>query len=869
MGIIKKIFKKNYIYLIIPIIAALLLLIVYKIKSITPFGSNNIIEADLGQSYVSVYYYLRDVLLNGKSLLYSFNFGGGYVFQYISSTNALYSPLTMILAFVKPENLLSFTPIFLLIKIVLMSLTMAIFTKKTFKNINNGYLVIFSLLYAFSGYVLLNFHNIIWLDSLVLFPLLVLSTLHLFKNKKVIPFIVMLFLELLSSYYIGYMLLVTIITCGTIYIHYYVKKEDKKEVMLKGLLGVMVSLILVLPFILPGFIQNFETYRYKYLSGGTATNDFMTKINFYLCSGLILIVPFLALIKDSVRNDKKQIRYWLLTIIPLLLGLIIEKINLAWHGGSYVMFPYRYGFIPLFFILCATINYFNNKEKDEKKKKNNDWLFTTISIIFLIISIIVAKNNMTKILSYDISTGLSDKNIFASILIIAILFLLTYGFALFIKNSKVKVTCLLIITMFEIVINGVMYFGRNEEIITTYDYKTNLIQNAVDYRNKFNLNINNLDRFKDLTATVSENYPLIMNVPSVAGWTSSITYEQMLIHRLWGYSTRYTRIQDLGGTIFSDAFYHTKYVLSTIDLSSSLYTKIDNYGTKKLYETTTLPLGIIHNNYSISVKTDDSYEFQNEVYQKLFDKEDNIIEPITSDFVSTSDGVYSMTINLKNYSYLYLNNISLKYYVTQIIVNDETIEIPYVGSSDNTLYPHSYNNGIIDLGYYKGKVKIILATYNDNINNEISLGYIEENKYKDLLSSYSYETDTKINDNRLTMTVNCDEDDKYLLIPLLYNDGMEITINGKKVDVEPYLDNYVNIKLEKGVNNIIINAYPKYYKSLLLLSIITLFLSIIIIVLNKKYHFDRNKILLNTGYIVFIIGVIGTTIYVYLYSLIK
>lgn len=69
--------KKYGKFLIAPVIAVAIALLIYAVKGIYPFGGMTIAHADMGQSYETFYHLLWDILRGEKSLLYSYILGSG------------------------------------------------------------------------------------------------------------------------------------------------------------------------------------------------------------------------------------------------------------------------------------------------------------------------------------------------------------------------------------------------------------------------------------------------------------------------------------------------------------------------------------------------------------------------------------------------------------------------------------------------------------------------------------------------------------------------------------------------------------------------------------------------------------------------
>ena len=69
-NIIKRIYRKYGKFFIAPLCVTIILLIIYAIKGIFPFGKMTIANGDMGQSYMTFYHFLYDIFYNGKSMFY-------------------------------------------------------------------------------------------------------------------------------------------------------------------------------------------------------------------------------------------------------------------------------------------------------------------------------------------------------------------------------------------------------------------------------------------------------------------------------------------------------------------------------------------------------------------------------------------------------------------------------------------------------------------------------------------------------------------------------------------------------------------------------------------------------------------------------
>ena len=78
--ILDSLFKKNKSVIITFIIAIFTIGFIYNLNNVTPFGKNSLLCVDFYHQYGPLLNELNDRIRNGKTLLYSFNTGGGIPF---------------------------------------------------------------------------------------------------------------------------------------------------------------------------------------------------------------------------------------------------------------------------------------------------------------------------------------------------------------------------------------------------------------------------------------------------------------------------------------------------------------------------------------------------------------------------------------------------------------------------------------------------------------------------------------------------------------------------------------------------------------------------------------------------------------------
>lgn len=110
--------------------------------------------------------------------------------------------------------------------------------------------LMFSTAYALSGFVTAYFFNIIWLDGIMLLPLMVLGIERLIDNRRYMLYIITIGLAIATSFYIGYMLCIFLfcILCATFFA--FRTKEKISTIFIyagSSILGGMLSAAVAIP----------------------------------------------------------------------------------------------------------------------------------------------------------------------------------------------------------------------------------------------------------------------------------------------------------------------------------------------------------------------------------------------------------------------------------------------------------------------------------------------------------------------------------------------------------------------------------------------------------------------------------------------
>ena len=186
-----------------------LYLLGYAFLGVYPFGGKTVLMVDMHHQYAPLLSELRYMILNGGDFAYDFNVGMGAAFI---PTFAYYlaSPLNLVLLLFSESTLPDGIFVITLLKGALAAASFTAMAQYLYKKRTTA-MVAVGLMYALSGYMLAYSWNIMWLDVLVLLPLVVMAMEYMLTTGRIIPYAATLGLALFCNYYIGFMLCVFLV----------------------------------------------------------------------------------------------------------------------------------------------------------------------------------------------------------------------------------------------------------------------------------------------------------------------------------------------------------------------------------------------------------------------------------------------------------------------------------------------------------------------------------------------------------------------------------------------------------------------------------------------------------------------------------
>lgn len=361
--------SSNFYVILSFVIGVVVMIFVYYANDMTPFGTKTILRMDLYHQYGPLFAELYTRVTNGYSLIYSWctGLGGnflGNLFNYLSG------PVSVLLFFFKEENIPEAIAFMIMIKGALASSTFCYYIKKSM-GVQSFSSVAFSILYASCGYFLAYYWNIMWLDCMYLFPLILLGIERIINHKKFALYSVALALTLFSNFYMGFM---ACLFSVIYFIAYFLMRVPLSSVKIwptilsrtgmfaaGSLLAGGMSAFATLPTyyalqstsaVTGTFPENIETYFkfFDFLANHMANMEPTIRSsgedvlpNVY-CGVIVFILIPLYIFAKSISKREKIISISLLVMFYLSFNL--RQLNYIWHAMHFPNdLPYRFSFM--------------------------------------------------------------------------------------------------------------------------------------------------------------------------------------------------------------------------------------------------------------------------------------------------------------------------------------------------------------------------------------------------------------------------------------------------------------------------------------------------------------------------------------------
>ena len=829
---------KNKKYFITSFLVLVIFAIIFFAENMFPFGSNSLVWSDMHEQIVPMYYHFYDSVFGDSSLLIDFTSSGGTNFIGVMAYYIM-SPISLVLLLFPRNMLLYGTSLVIVLKFLIAALSCLYFLSKYFKKINTPYQILLSLLYTFSSYSFSLYVITSWMDSVYIFPFLMIGLKKLLDLEDSKLYIVMLVFSLVFCYYLSFILLLFVIFVSFIYLMIYKRDNFKRSIFHLGF-STVISILISAFVLVPTFLQMFSSQRVGFELDTVITSGFgplSDKISFLFASGILVGLVFLLLL--NWKKHKRFICFLLPVLIILGLPMIIEPINKMWHFGSYVYFPYRYGFIIIFMLIVGAAYYLNNVENKIKIPGFLSKILPYLCVFATILgmTILIFKYRVPILDSIDSLTLTKNKKVLIGLFLVFVaMFISTLCIFLNNKNKKTSICLVYLIAFVNILFNSYLYFGGydpNNELEFKYDQLLAITDNEFDE----SYYLKESDKF------LISNYGMVTGVNTYSSFTSLIDKVGFHTMQSLGYDSFWMDTSSLGGNLFTDIVLANKYVVSEKEYNDIYYEYMFNEEKLNYYKYKfNMPFGYILNKNASLKYSNNSFDASNIIYNSIMDDGDVFFvhNLFTSNNVSkinykenvVIDKTFDITGNKRLYLEIFSDfnnrNKSKNYDAFNIYVNDILVyeEVPNI-----------YRNGSLLLGDFSDtSVNVKIVSLKDSIVRNISVGELDLEKLDNFVnSSSSIVSSLELDENNISFTVNGNKGD-ILFLPITYLDGYK-----GSHEIIRVFDNFIGVILEDGVNNVNLSYCPNG----LLIGIVLSLIGLIAFYIWNKYLSNIDCLIIN------------------------
>ncbi len=434
-----------------------------------------VVRSDLFHSMGAYINFFRTILKHDSLLFNNSTCLGINGIQSIAS--GLFSPFNVLYLIFHKCDFDYVTMSIVVLEIGCISLSFHYFSKKVLKN--DGFSsVIISVFYALNSFVLAyGTIMIIWLDAVLIVPLLITSIVDCIENDKRILMIVLYLYSFVSFFYMGYIIGVFSFIFTVLYLIIFYKNNDHslKECFSKlfnYVLGVIVSIMLAAFLWVPTLFFLLANRVEDSTAAFTIPSNLLQIINslfwgiasgidgyyaYIYCGIPIIVLVPLFFLNSNINKKEKLFASFLLSFY--LISTVSTKLNLILHCFDQPdSFWYRYSFI-ICFILCSIAS--------RQMKFFHSFEYKKIfAIVFCIVVFYLFMQHTTTLFELDFEdhTYLNTNYGF----LVNLFFILLWCFVLYLVVKKIKfkfIICLMVVllTSFEILSNSHrMMIGRIE-----------------------------------------------------------------------------------------------------------------------------------------------------------------------------------------------------------------------------------------------------------------------------------------------------------------------------------------------------------------------------------------------------------------------
>lgn len=836
----KTFFQKNLIYLLSFFLPIFIMLLIFILRKIYPFGDESFLHIDMYHQYLPFLTELYHKIKEGESLFYSWNTGIGSNFLALFAYY-LATPTNWLSVLFPEELLIEFMSYMVILKIGFCGLSFSYYLRKHFQT-KQFAIIFFACFYALSGYVAAYNWNVMWFDGLILAPLIILGLERMINEGKPKLYCITLALAIFSNFYLCIMI------CIYLVLYFFVLlisapniKRAFRQFFLYSLLAGGMAAILILPELsalkFTEFTNtNFPTTLKSYFSVIDVLARHCINVdveiglehwpNIYCGVAIFFLLP-LYIIDKKIPTKEKIGKLSLLAF--LIISFSTNMLNFVWHGFNYPnSLPCRQSFLYIILLLTLCFEAFLHLREYSKAEVTQSFCFV---LLFIMLCEDLAAND----------------NFPSGTFLITAMLLAFYSVMLYLYRNHWEYTAKIALATF---------------LVLMVEAGGNMFTTSVPTVSRSNY-LENVDPYEILTQRIKEKDSdfyridkferLTQNDAMLAGYSSATLFSSTangLVKNFYDkYGLRSSKVFYCydGATPLTSALLSVKYMFSKTQLpQNNMYTLVDHEDNVYLYENRyTLPLGYVIGE-ELLLDSEDKTASDN----PLFDTSENIVDVLDPDTKEeaanplTLQNELAEKLNMTTPLFSRLTcfpsgeqtaiNVTTDAHIYAYVDNNKVSTVYSYKNGERTTFKKLKNDYILDLGWQEAGTTLYLESEDSNELmlsayqlNEKSLQQLVYSLREQPLSIESFDS-TNIS-GKIAVT-----SPGQLVLSIPYEPGWTLKIDGIETELHSFEDTFLSAPISLGEHEIELNYYPGGLSAGILISLLSLTLFLLISFLTKK-----------------------------------
>ena len=815
--------KRKKTYLLSFLLPVLAMIIIFVFRGIFPFGDSTFLRTDMYHQYAPFSSEFNYKLQHGGSLLYTWDVGLGINFTALYAYY-LASPLNWLMILCPKGLILEFMTYMIVLKTGLSGVTMCYYLRHHFMSRKMG-CTFFAMAYALSGYVAAYSWNLMWLDCIVLFPLIMLGMEKLMNGKSGMLYVVSLGLCILSNYYISIMI------CIFMVIYFFCMNvllgvDSADTFLVRGIRFTIYSMIaggLAAVTLLPEIFA-LQLTASSDISFPHTAQQYFTIIdmfarqmpiveteqgldhwpNIYAGAMVFLLLPLYYMnqgirIKDKVLNGVLMVFFFL--------SFSINMLNFIWHGFHYPnSLPCRQSFIYIFLILSMSCETYIKRKELSLKQIN---IAAALAIGFILLAQKLVTDDAIKWYTF-----------YVTLLFVLLYYGFIYGDRLrkFDRDIAFIVACFVL--FMELCINMAVTSVTTTSRVTYTADNADVRSLVSEVREKDK----SFYRFEKMTRKTKDDGAW-MNFPSVSLFSSTAYSACSSFFKEMGMEASTNAYSITGSTPLMNMLFSVKYGIYSQEPEAPEETAleyVDEKGDTSLYRNIySLPLGYILSDDELKNWFTDMGTpalAQNSLCTAL--QADSVLTNV----LGTFDGkTYSFTAGIPGEYYAYVNDRSIK---------EVNVDYGYRNKKTNNVDRGFF----IELGYLNPGETVTLKNETNEKSMDADIYYFDYSALKEVYEKLNDETwnlktweDTFLSGEITAKTGGI------MMTSIPYDEGWTAYVDGEKTELVKVKDTFVGVRVGAGTHTVEMRFFPRGLKAGILISVLSLIALFIIRFITKRY----------------------------------